>query len=43
MQMVAVKPIPRWKIWIGKWLGILTLNAGLLLVCGIGAAVATGG
>ncbi|HYE31171.1 MAG TPA: hypothetical protein VEH27_07080 [Methylomirabilota bacterium] len=35
MQMVAVKPIPRWKIWLGKWLGILALNAALLTVCGI--------
>src|ERR1051325_7250925 len=23
MQMVAVKPVARWEIWIGKWLGIL--------------------
>jgi hypothetical protein len=30
MQMVAVKPISRWEIWIGKWLGIMTLNAILL-------------
>jgi len=35
MQMVAVKPIARWEIWIGKWLGILTLNAMLL---GVSAA-----
>ncbi len=34
MQMIAVKPIARWQIWLGKWLGITTLNAGLLLVCG---------
>jgi hypothetical protein len=32
MQMVAVKPIARWQIWIGKWLGILALNGGLLAV-----------
>ena len=25
MQMVAVKPIARWQIWLGKWLGILLL------------------
>ena len=30
IQMVAVKPIPRWQIWIGKWFGILALNAILL-------------
>ena len=30
MQMVAVKPIARWQIWLGKWLGILAVNAFLL-------------
>ncbi len=30
IQTLAVKPIARWEIWIGKWLGILTLNAILL-------------
>lgn len=30
IQMVAVKPIARWQIWIGKWLGIMALNAILL-------------
>lgn len=34
MQMVAVKPIARWQIWAGKWLGILLLNASLLAVAG---------
>lgn len=34
MQVVAVKPIPRWQIWFGKWLGILTLNAALLAISG---------
>lgn len=34
IQMVAVKPIPRWKIWIGKWLGIVMLNAALLALAG---------
>jgi hypothetical protein len=34
MQMVAVKPIARWQIWLGKWLGILVLNACLLAVSG---------
>src|SRR3954470_10285510 len=35
MQMVAVKPIPRWRIWLGKWLGIMTLNAVLLGISGL--------
>ena len=34
MQMVAVKPIARWQVWLGKWLGILVLNACLLAVSG---------
>lgn len=34
IQMVAVKPIARWQIWVGKWLGIVTLNAALLIVAG---------
>ena len=34
MQMVVVKPIARWQIWLGKWLGILLLNASLLGVSG---------
>jgi hypothetical protein len=35
IQMVAVKPIGRWQIWLGKWLGIVTLNAALLAVAGL--------
>ncbi|MDB6123241.1 MAG: hypothetical protein JWQ71_2234 [Pedosphaera sp.] len=35
IQMVAVKPIARWQIWLGKWLGLVSLNAVLLLVAGI--------
>ena len=27
MQVVATKPIARWQIWLGKWLGIVSLNA----------------
>src|SRR5881392_1832147 len=34
IQMVAVKPIPRWQIWLGKWLGIMSLNAALLAISG---------
>jgi hypothetical protein len=34
LQMVAVKPIPRWRIWLGKWVGIMLLNATLLLITG---------
>jgi hypothetical protein len=34
MQVVATKPIARWQIWIGKWLGLLSLNAALLAIAG---------
>src|SRR5947199_8777726 len=35
VQMVAVKPIARWQIWLGKWLGIMSLNAALLSISGV--------
>jgi hypothetical protein len=36
MQVVATKPVARWQIWLGKWLGIMMLNAALLtLAAGI--------
>ena len=34
MQMVAVKPIARWQIWLGKWVGIMLLNCLLLGLSG---------
>jgi len=34
MQVVATKPIARWQIWIGKWIGLLSLNAALLAIAG---------
>jgi ABC-type transport system involved in multi-copper enzyme maturation permease subunit len=36
MQVVATKPIARWQIWLGKWLGLLSLNAALLAISGAG-------
>jgi ABC-type transport system involved in multi-copper enzyme maturation permease subunit len=35
MQMVVVKPIARWQVWLGKWLGIMALNGLLLGLSGI--------
>src|SRR5438876_8155463 len=35
IQMVAVKPIARWQIWLGKWLGLVSLNAALLVLSGL--------
>ena len=34
MQVVATKPIARWQIWLGKWMGLLSLNAALLAIAG---------
>src|SRR5262245_59120114 len=39
MQMVAVKPIARWEIWLGKWSGIMLLNLLLLVVSGVAVYV----
>ncbi len=33
--MVASKPIPRWHFFLGKWLGIATLNTFILLISGL--------
>ncbi len=32
--LLASKPIARWEIWLGKWLGILALNTVLLVASG---------
>jgi len=34
IQVVVTKPVARWQIWLGKWLGIVTLNAALLAISG---------
>jgi hypothetical protein len=34
IQVVVTKPIARWQIWLGKWLGIMSLNALLLALSG---------
>jgi hypothetical protein len=36
VQVVATKPIARWQIWMGKYLGILSLNATMLAIAGGG-------
>jgi hypothetical protein len=35
IQVIATKPIARWQIWLGKWLGIASLNAVLLALAGL--------
>ena len=39
LQLLLVKPVPRLRIWLGKWLALLVLNAVLLALAG-GAAAA---
>jgi hypothetical protein len=34
IQDIATKPVARWQIWLGKWLGIMSLNAVLLALSG---------
>src|SRR5688500_10264392 len=34
MQVVATKPVARWQIWLGKWLGVTLLNLALLALAG---------
>ena len=34
IQVIATKPIARWQIWLGKWLGLASLNAVLLILAG---------
>ena len=34
IQVVATKPVTRWQIWLGKWLGIVSLDAVLLVISG---------
>ena len=38
IHLLVAKPVSRWQIWLGKWVGLMTLNALLLLLAG--AAVA---
>ncbi len=35
IQLVATKPVSSLHIWLGKWLAMVVLNAGLLLAAGI--------
>jgi hypothetical protein len=34
IQVVVTKPVARWQVWIGKWFGIMSLNAVLLALSG---------
>ena len=39
LQLVRVKPVGMWQLWTGKWLGLLFLNALLLLAAFAGVYV----
>jgi len=34
-QLLLVKPVHRWEVWTGKWLGLLCFNAAVVSVCGM--------
>lgn len=36
IMMLMTKPIARWQFLLGKWLGIVLLDAGILVVTGLG-------
>lgn len=35
LYLVLTKPVHRYELWVGKWLGIVALNATLLLMTGL--------
>ena len=37
IHLLAVKPVHRWQIWLGHWLGIVALDAAILAVVGLAA------
>ncbi len=40
LQLTLTKPVPPWQIWLGKWLGLMVLNACLLTGAGLLATAA---
>jgi hypothetical protein len=38
---IVTKPIPRWQIVVGKWVGVMTLNAVLLSAAGLATYIGT--
>ncbi len=40
LRLIAVKPVRKYEIWLGRWLGWLAINSGLLIVCGLTILIA---
>ncbi len=34
IHMIAVKPVPMYRVWLGKWAGIVAINLILLMILG---------
>ena len=34
IHLLLAKPVHRWQVWLGDWLGLMLMNAALLAVCG---------
>lgn len=32
MHLVLTKPAPRWMVWLGKWLGVFLMSAGVFII-----------
>ncbi len=35
LQLLAVKPVRAWELWLGKWLALMALNGALLLLAAV--------
>lgn len=36
IHMILAKPVSRTQVWLGKWLGLVSINASLLLISSLG-------
>ena len=36
ISLITSKPIDRWEIWLGRWIGIFALNSALITMVGTG-------
>ena len=42
LQLLAVKPVQVWELWLGKWLALVALNGALLLLAAVLMGVSLG-